>query len=51
MRIRVLGAHNLETADTRHTCFLVNENLCDTKETGLTVAEGVPIIALFWVSV
>lgn len=27
MRIRVLGAHNLETADTRHTCFLVNENL------------------------
>ena len=27
MRIRVLGAHNLETADTRHTCFLVDGGL------------------------
>ncbi|MBM3924680.1 MAG: MBL fold metallo-hydrolase [SAR202 cluster bacterium] len=24
MRIRVLGAHNLETRETRHTCFLVD---------------------------
>ena len=27
MKIRVLGAHNLETADARHTCFLVNDVL------------------------
>jgi phosphoribosyl 1,2-cyclic phosphodiesterase len=24
MRVRVLGAHNLETATTRHTCFLID---------------------------
>ena len=27
MKIRVLGAHNLETSETRHTCFLVDEVL------------------------
>ena len=27
MRIRVLGAHNLETMDARHTCFLVDDRL------------------------
>lgn len=27
MRIRVLGAHNLETPHTRHTCFLVNDRV------------------------
>lgn len=27
MKIRVLGAHNLETPDTRHTCFLVDDRL------------------------
>ena len=27
MKIRVLGAHNMETAQTRHTCFLVDDSL------------------------
>ncbi len=27
MRVRVLGAHNLETNSTRHTCFLVDDVL------------------------
>ena len=27
MRIRVLGAHNMETAQTKHTCFLVDDSL------------------------
>lgn len=27
MRVRVLGAHNLETSRTRHTCFLVDDVL------------------------
>ncbi len=24
MQIRVLGAHNIETRETRHTCFLID---------------------------
>ncbi len=27
MKIRILGAHNMETANARHTCFLVNDNV------------------------
>ena len=27
MKIRVLGAHNMETANARHTCFLVNDKV------------------------
>ena len=27
MRIRVLGAHNMETAQTKHTCFLIDDSL------------------------
>ena len=27
MKIRVLGAHNMETSQTRHTCFLVDDSL------------------------
>ena len=27
MEIRVLGAHNMETAQTKHTCFLVDDSL------------------------
>ena len=27
MRVRVLGAHNLETSSARHTCFLVDDSL------------------------
>lgn len=27
MRIRILGAHNLETRDTRHTCFLIDGHI------------------------
>ena len=27
MKIRVLGAHNLETSHTKHTCFLVDDSL------------------------
>ena len=27
MKIRVLGAHNMETAQTKHTCFLVDDSL------------------------
>ena len=27
MKIRVLGAHNMETSQTKHTCFLVDDSL------------------------
>ena len=27
MKIRILGAHNMETANARHTCFLVNDKV------------------------
>ena len=27
MKIRVLGAHNMETAQTKHTCFLIDDSL------------------------
>ena len=27
MRIRVLGAHNMETSQTKHTCFLIDDSL------------------------
>ena len=27
MKVRVLGAHNLETSNTRHTCFLVEDSV------------------------
>ena len=39
MKIRVIGAHNLETSRTRHTCFLVDEILAidaGSLMTGLT---------------
>ena len=42
MKIRVLGAHNLETLHTRHTCFLLDDSLAidaGSLMTGLTDPE------------
>ena len=42
MRVRVLGAHNLETGPARHTCFLVDDLItvdAGSLMTGLTPAE------------
>ncbi len=42
MRVRVLGAHNLETGTARHTCFLVDDRItvdAGSLMTGLTPAE------------
>ena len=42
MKVRVLGAHNLETSNTRHTCFLVEDSVAidaGSLMTGLTDQE------------